>query len=85
MKESYSLNEIKLAVINENVEKLQQISNKEPCFSSIDEAKEILNYINLAKEIIKKEKLRLFKNMQEIKKLKKFNQKDIKSGIDFKI
>lgn len=85
MKESYSLNEIKLAVINKNVEKLQQISNKEPCFFSIDEAKEILNYINLAKEIIKKEKLRLFKEMQEIKKLKKFNQKDIKSGIDFKM
>ena len=82
---TYSLNEIKIAVINEDLKKLEEISKKEPSFSSVDEAKEILSYINLAKEILKKEKLKLFKEMQEIKKLKQFHQKDIKSGISFKI
>ncbi len=82
---TYSLNEIKIAVINEDLKKLEEISKKEPSFSSVDEAKEILSYINLAKEILKKEKLKLFKEMQEIKKLKQFHQKDIKNGISFKI
>ena len=82
---TYSLNEIKIAVINEDLKKLEEISKKEPSFSSIDEAKEILNYINLAKEILKKEKLKLFKEMQKIKKLEQFHQKDIESGIDFKM
>ena len=84
--EKFSLNEIKLAVINEDLKRLQELSNKEPSFSSIEQAKEILSYINLAKEILKKEKLKLFKDMQEIKKLKNFNQKEaIKNGIDVKI
>ena len=82
---TYSLNEIKIAVINEDLEKLKELSKKEPFFSSLDEAKEILSYIDLAKKMLKKEKLKLFKEMQEIKKLKQFNQKEIKNGINFKI
>ena len=85
MKSKFSLNEIKIAVINEDLEKLKELSKKEPSFSSIDEAKEIIKYINLAKKILKDEKLQLFKKMQEIKKLKKFNQENVKNGIDFKI
>ena len=81
----YSLNEIKIAVINEDLEKLEEISKKEPSFSSVDEAKEILNYINLAKEILKKEKVKLFKQMQEIKKLKKFHIQNRENGVNFKI
>ena len=81
----YSLNDIKIAVINEDIEKLEEFSKKEPSFSSVEEAKEILNYINLAKDILKKEKLKLFKEMQEIKKLKKFHTPESKNGINFKI
>ena len=81
----YSLNDIKIAVINEDIEKLEEFSKKEPSFSSVEEAKEILNYINLAKDILKKEKLKLFKEMQEIKKLQKFHTPESKSGINFKI
>ena len=83
--DTYSLNEIKIAVINEDIKKLEEISKKEPSFSSIEEAKEILSYINLAKEILKKEKLKLFKEMQEIKKLKQFHQKERSKGISFKM
>lgn len=83
--EKFSLNDIKIAVINEDLDKLEQLSDKEPFFSSIEEAKEILNYMNLAKEILKKEKLKVFKEMQEIKKLKKFHHQDVESGINFKI
>ncbi len=82
---TYSLKDIKIAVINEDLEKLKELSKKEPFFSSLDEAKEILSYIDLAKKMLKKEKLKLFKEMQEIKKLKQFNQKEIKNGINFKI
>ena len=82
---TYSLNEIKIAVINEDLDKLNEISKKEPSFSSVEEAKEILSYINLAKEIIKKEKLKLFKEMQEIKKLKEFHTKETSKGISFKM
>ncbi len=82
---TYSLKDIKIAVINEDLEKLKELSKKEPFFSSLDEVKEILSYIDLAKKMLKKEKLKLFKEMQEIKKLKQFNQKEIKNGINFKI
>jgi len=83
--QTYSLKDIKIAVINEDLKTLEKLSKQEPSFASVDEAKEILSYINLAKEILKKEKLKLFKEMQEIKKLKEFHQKEIKNGISFKM
>ncbi len=72
--DKFSLNELKLAIINNDIGKIIEISSKEPSFSSIKEAQEILSFINKANEILKKEKLKLFNNMQEVKKLQKYYQ-----------
>ncbi len=72
--DKFSLNELKLAIINNDIGKIIEISNKEPSFSSIKEAQEILSFINKANEILKKEKLKLFNDMQEVKKLQKYYQ-----------
>ncbi|NPA11086.1 MAG: hypothetical protein GXO62_02465 [Epsilonproteobacteria bacterium] len=68
----YNLNEIKLAVINKNIQKLLKLADCTPQYKSVEEAKELLKYIDLAKLLIKEEKLKVFKEMEEIKKLKKF-------------
>jgi 5-keto 4-deoxyuronate isomerase len=67
------LNELKLAVINKDTEKLRELSKKDITFSSIEEAKEINSYIQLAVEILEKEKQKLSIEMNKIKKLKQFN------------
>ncbi|WP_456470780.1 hypothetical protein [Caminibacter sp.] len=72
--DKFSLNELKLAIINNDIGKIIEISSKEPSFSSIKEAQEILSFINKANEILKKEKLKLFNDMQEVKKLQKYYQ-----------
>ena len=75
MKNTFTLNELKVAVINRDLEKLKSIAYKEPSYSSVKEAQEILSYIEMAKEILKEEKLKTFKEMQEIKKLKEYYSK----------
>ena len=79
------LNELKIAVINKDLKKLEELSNKEVEFSSIDEAKEINNYLKEAKKIILEEKLKLNKEMQEIKKLQNFynSHNDSKFNLKF--
>jgi len=70
----FTLKELKVAVINEDFEKLQKISKKVPFFSSIEEAKEINFYINQAINLLQNKKNKISKEMQKIKKLQKFNQ-----------
>jgi hypothetical protein len=79
------LNELKIAVINEDLKKLEQITKKEPVFETIEEAKEIQAYLKEAVKLLQKEKNRLFIKMQKIKNLQKFNQKEKKEKINFKI
>ena len=79
------LNELKVAVINEDLKKLEQITKKEPVFETIEEAKEIQAYLKEAVKLLQKEKNRLFGEMQKIKNLQKFNQKEKKEKINFKI
>jgi hypothetical protein len=81
--EKYTLKELKIAVFNKDMEKLKEITKKEPSFSSVEEAKEIVRFIKLAVDIINEEKAKLSKDMQEIKKLKKFNLEMKNSGKDF--
>ncbi len=69
---TFTLNELKLAVINEDFEKLEELSKKNPSFSSIEEAKEILSYINLATQMIEKKKKKLLADMNQLKKLKNY-------------
>jgi len=82
--EKFSLNEIKLAVINEDLKKLQELSNKEPSFSSLDEAKEINFYIKQAINLLICKRNEVFKEMQKIKQLKKFKINENRSYLDFK-
>ncbi len=66
------LNELKAAVINRDLKKLEEISKQEPGFKNIEEAKEIRVYIKEAVKLFEEEKSRLLKDMQKIKKIKNY-------------
>ena len=72
MRDKYSIKDLKVAVINEDLKALEKISKMEYEVNSIEEAKEMLQYMELAKELIEKEKNKLSKEMAEIRKLKKY-------------
>jgi 5-keto 4-deoxyuronate isomerase len=78
------LDELKIAVINEDINKLKELVKKDISFSSIDEAKEINSYIQMAIKLLEKEKEKLSIEMQKIKKLQKFNIQNKKDIFDFK-
>ncbi len=80
------LNELKIAVINQDLKKLEEIVNFTPEFNSIEEAKEIQAYLKEAVKILEKEKSKLSNEMHKIKQIKKFNtEKNNAKKIDFKI
>ena len=78
--------ELKIAIINKDLEKLKELSIVSFSFKNIEEAKEVLVLINQAISILQKEKKILSNQMKQIKKLKKFsdNNKGIKK-FDFKV
>jgi esterase/lipase len=84
--EKFTLNEIKVAVINRDIKKLTELASKTPAFSSEKEAKELIYYINRAADILQEEKDKISKEMKEIKKLQKFNASNTQAkdlGISF--
>jgi len=78
------LRELKVAVINEDIEKLKSLLEKDISFSSLDEAKEINSYIQQAVNLLSRKKNEVFKEMQKIKQLKKFNTQNQNSFFDIK-
>ena len=78
------LRELKVAVINEDIEKLKSLLDKDISFSSLDEAIEINSYIKQAIHLLTRKKNELFKEMQKIKQLKKFNAQNQNSFFDIK-
>ena len=72
------LRELKIAVINKDFDKLKELSFQTPEFSSLKEAKEYLAYIKEAIKLLNEEKLKLSKEMAEIRKLKNFYEKENK-------
>jgi len=78
------LRELKVAVINEDIEKLKSLLDKDITFSSLDEAKEINSYIQQAVNLLTRKKNEVFKEMQKIKQLKKFNTQNQNSFFDIK-
>jgi len=78
------LRELKVAVINEDIEKLKSLLEKDISFSSLDEAKEINSYIQQAVNLLTRKKNEVFKEMQKIKQLKKFNTQNQNSFFDIK-
>jgi len=83
--DTFSLNELKVAVLNKDLKALETLSAKKPSFSSIEEAKEMDSYIQEALKILKKEKLNIFKEMEKIKKLKEFKNNNPSEGLSLKI
>jgi len=73
------LNELKIAVINKDIEKLLRLANQEPQYNSLEEAKEILSYINQARDILYEAKAHILKEMNEIKKLQKYYKEQEKT------
>jgi hypothetical protein len=79
------LNELKIAVINEDIDKLQKLIDTAPEYNTLQEAQEIVAFLQQAVKFLQKEKNRLSAEMQKIKNLQKFNtQKKEKKTFDFK-
>ena len=66
------LNNLKAAVINRDLKKIEQIIKKEPVFENIEEAKEIQAYIKEAVKLFEEEKNKLLKDMKKIKQIKNY-------------
>jgi len=67
------LNKLKIAVINEDINKLEELVNETPEYDTIEEAKEIVVFLQQAIKLLQKEKNKLSTEMQKIKNLQKFN------------
>ncbi len=81
---TYTLNELKVAVINKDLKKIEELSNKEPQFSSIEEAKEFISYLEEAKKLLNSQKLKLKQEMKKIQELKKYNLENQSSNFSLK-
>ena len=78
------LNELKVAVINEDLKKLESLSKRNPQFDSLEEAQEIQAFLKKAVDLLQKEKNKLSIDMKKIKDLQKFNNSQKKESFDFK-
>jgi len=78
------LNELKVAVINEDLKKLEELSQQTPHFNNIEEAQEIQVFLKKAVDLLQKEKNRIAIDMKKIKDLQKFNNSQKKESFDFK-
>jgi len=67
------LNDIKVAVINRDLEKLSQIVQEEvPKFDTLEEMKEAQSFVNMAMAIFEEEQARIAKFLSEYRKLKNY-------------
>ena len=78
------IKELKIAIINKDLEKLKELSTSSFSFKNIKEAKEALALIKEATSILQKEKENLSNQMLQIKKLQKFNANKESKSFDFK-
>jgi len=68
------INSLKIAIINNNLNKIEEYSNREvPEFSSIEEAKEALALVNEAKNILQNKQNKIRQKMNIIKQQNKYN------------
>ena len=66
------LKKIKLAIINEDIEKIEALSNTIPKFNTLRESEEALSLIEQASQLIKKEQLNLKSQLEKIENTKKY-------------
>ena len=78
------IKELKIAIINKDLEKLKELSSTSFSFKNIKEAKEALALIKEAISILQKEKETLSNQMKQIKKLQNFNSNKENKSFDFK-
>jgi len=77
---------LKIAIINNDLEKLEEYSKRElPEFSSIDEAKKALHLIHQATDILTKEKNKIGKTLKALKQTQSYsNSYSQNSSFEFK-
>jgi len=66
------INDLKIAVIEEDIDNITTIANSLPKFQDINDAKEALNLIREATKIIQNKKEETLDTMNKIKKTKAF-------------
>jgi len=67
------LNDLKIAVIEENIEKIEKLMNQFPnSFDDLAKANEALALTKKAIELVEIEKSKTLKEMKKIKKIKEF-------------
>jgi len=70
--DTFTLNDLKLAFINEDIKKLEELSKKKPLFNSMEEAIEIQNLLKEINSFLLEKKHQLLKDMQKMKQIKKY-------------
>jgi hypothetical protein len=79
------INSLKIAIINNDLQKIEEYSNSNiPSFSSIEEAKEALNLVNQAKNILIKERNIISEKLQALKQNKQYFHIHNTSTMNFK-
>ncbi|MDX1809870.1 MAG: hypothetical protein R3331_10050 [Sulfurospirillaceae bacterium] len=66
------LNDLKIAIIEENIENINKSIMELPNFQDIDKAKEALSLLEEAIKVVSKEKDKVLKTMNKIQKTKEF-------------
>ncbi len=66
------LEEFKIALVQKNYKKIDELSRNLPTFEKVDEMITASALLESAKEIIKQEQKELSKNMSELKRSRKF-------------
>ena len=79
------IKEFKIAIINKDLEKLKELSVASFSFKSVKEASEALALIKQAIFILQQEKETLSNQMEQIKKLQKFNNAKDNKSFDLKV
>jgi hypothetical protein len=68
------IDSLKIAIINNDLDKLKRYSNRKmPSFSSIEEAKEALNLVNQATNILQQKKEEIGRKLTSIKQQQKYS------------
>ncbi|MGM0623714.1 MAG: hypothetical protein ACQESH_06800 [Campylobacterota bacterium] len=66
------LNAFKIALINENIEKMDELNAQLPQFETVEQMKEAQAYIAQAADLMQQQQLELRNNMNKILKTKKY-------------
>ncbi len=66
------INDLKIAIIEENINKIRKLIDSMPAFEKLEDMKEAFALIGEAKNIVEKHKKEISREMEKIRKSKKF-------------